>query len=336
MSIGDILNGANSQDPAAVEQLVQIQANPDNIIAFCEYIQQTSGNDQLLALTALKAQLKMKIKIKQCHWEALYTTMPQVIANSSGTVQTIAYAVYQICIQHSPMTMFKCLLSQLTAEPDRVNYQLLQIVLSRKIPPIRDQVYETFVDQVALPFIHGNASVQENTELYLQLLQHTISEGLSLEFGSMVREGEDFSIQLACRMIRVYKLHKTQMTKYVFSKNILGQFQQIFPRLFQEVLDKYSRCQTLGAPETDLVAYIRFIACALQCDLVGDAGLVQDILLYTAELLNAYFGYLVQGQQTYGSLGEIQFASDCVELQLFTARQYLEQDTIPDQCFSLF
>lgn len=52
----------------------------------------------------------MKIKIKQYHWEALYSTLPQVIAGATGTAQTIASAVYQICVQQSPMVMFKCLL----------------------------------------------------------------------------------------------------------------------------------------------------------------------------------------------------------------------------------
>lgn len=77
------------------------------------------------------------------------------------------------------------------------------------MPPIRDQVYETFVDQVVLPFIHSNTVVSQNTELYLQLLQHTISEGLSLEFCNMFYQNENFSIQLACKAIYVYKLHKT-------------------------------------------------------------------------------------------------------------------------------
>ena len=58
--------------------------------------------------------------------------------------------------------------------------------------------------------------------------------------------------------------------------------------------------------------------------------------MHTCSLLNAYFEYLIQSQQVYQSLGEIQFASDCVELQLFTVGQYLEQDTILNQCFSLF
>lgn len=209
MPIEDVLNRANAQDPAALEQLVQIQMNPDSILAFCEYVQQARGNEQLLALTALKTQLKMKIKIKQYHWEALYATMPQVIAASTGAAQTIAYAVYQICVQHSPMVMFKSLLQQLTQAPAQVSYKLLQIVLSRKIPPIRDQVYETFVDQVVLPFIHSNADMSQNTELYLQLLQHTISEGLSLEIGNMLHFDDSFSIQLACKVIRIYRLHKT-------------------------------------------------------------------------------------------------------------------------------
>ena len=76
------------------------------------------------------------------------------------------------------------------------------------MPPIRDQVYETFVDQVVLPFINNNTEVSQNTELYLELLQHTISEGLSLEFCNMFYQNENFSIQLACKAIYVYKLHK--------------------------------------------------------------------------------------------------------------------------------
>lgn len=85
-------------------------------------------------------------------------------------------------------------------------------------------MYETFVDQVVLPFIHSNANVPQNTKLYLQLLQHTISEGLSLEIGKMFYFDENFSIQLACKTIWIYKLHTTQLSKYVFSKNIIAQF----------------------------------------------------------------------------------------------------------------
>lgn len=109
----------------------------------------------------------------------------------------------------------------------------------------------------------------------------------------MFRQNENFSIHLACKVIQIYKRHKTQLAKYVFTKNIVGQFQQIFPALFQQVLDNYSKSQSASIPETDLVAYIRFITCALQCDLVGDAELIQNILLYTAQLLNTYFEYLV-------------------------------------------